>query len=89
MPRPWNRSREAELWRRLEPAQAGRVLTDSYGADAGAEVLLRAFLAERDGNASAVRFWLAVHASLAAGRDGAALGLTDTPGLPPQDSDHR
>jgi hypothetical protein len=37
-----------------------------YGAEAGAEVLLRAFLAERDRDAEGVRFWLAVYASLAA-----------------------
>ena len=81
----WKRSREAELWHPLEPAQAGRVLTDGYEA----EVLLRAFLAERDGNASAVRFWLAVHASLAAGRDGEPPSPRDTPGLAPPDADHR
>jgi hypothetical protein len=57
----WKRSREANLWRRLNPAQATRVMANCYGEDAGAEVLLRAFLEERDMNPSAVRFWLRVY----------------------------
>jgi|UPI0004AF8D9B hypothetical protein len=32
-----------------------------YGEGAGAEMLLRAFLEERDLNPAAVRFWLRVH----------------------------
>lgn len=64
MPSSWKRSREAALWRRLDPAEAGRVLAGCYGAEAGAEALLRAYLAERDANAAAVRFWLAVHGLL-------------------------
>ena len=64
--RSWIQSRTAALWRRLVPERAARVVAASYGADAGAEVLLRAFLAERDRDAEGVRFWLAVHASLAA-----------------------
>ncbi|MBZ6078162.1 hypothetical protein [Microvirga puerhi] len=64
MPPSWKHSREAALWRRLAPAEASRVLRQAYGDGAGAEVLLRAFLAERDGEREAVRFWLAVHARL-------------------------
>ena len=64
--RSWTRSRTALLWRRLVPANAARVVAARYGAEAGAEVLLRAFLAERDRDADGVRFWLAVYASLAA-----------------------
>jgi len=36
-------------------------MAGSYGEEAGAEVLLRAFLAERDMNPVAVRFWLRVY----------------------------
>ncbi len=39
-------------------------MADCYGEGAGAEVLLRAFLEERDRNPVAVRFWLRVHALL-------------------------
>jgi hypothetical protein len=39
-------------------------MADCYGEGAGAEVLLRAFLTERDMNPSAVRFWLEVYGSL-------------------------
>ena len=60
MPQSWKRSRNAALWRRLKPAEAVRVLADCYGDGAGAEVLLRAFLAERDMNRHNVRFWLRV-----------------------------
>ncbi|MGO4571317.1 hypothetical protein [Microvirga sp. 2TAF3] len=60
----WKRSREAKLWRSLDTAQAMRIVADCYGAGAGAEVLLRTFLAERDLNLPAVRFWLAVYAEL-------------------------
>jgi len=42
-----------------------------FGSEAGAEVLLRAFLAERDRDAEAVRFWLAVYDSLARRRPAA------------------
>jgi hypothetical protein len=67
MPTTWKRSREALLWRRLDPAQASRVMARSYGEGAGAKVLLRAFLEERDLNPAAVRFWLKVYAILKAG----------------------
>ncbi|MGO4705516.1 hypothetical protein AB4072_07045 [Microvirga sp. 2MCAF38] len=60
----WKRSREAKLWHRLEAGDAVRVLADCYGDGAGAEVLLRAFLAERDLNGEAVRFWLKVYDGL-------------------------
>jgi hypothetical protein len=36
-------------------------MVGSHGEGAGAEVLLRAFLEERDLNPAAVRFWLAVY----------------------------
>lgn len=73
MPPPsWIRSRSAGLWRRIAPAAAARVAAASFGAQAGAEVLLRAFLAERDLDADGVRFWLSVYGSLARpGRRGA------------------
>ncbi|WP_414473202.1 hypothetical protein [Microvirga sp. M2] len=62
----WKRSREARLWHRLVPAQAARIMVACHGDGAGAEVLLRAFLAERDTNPSAVRFWLEVYGALTA-----------------------
>ena len=61
MPTSWKRSREAPLWRRLDPTQASRVMAGAYGEGARAEVLLRAFLEERNMNPSAVRFWLKVY----------------------------
>ncbi|MCB5173767.1 hypothetical protein [Microvirga lenta] len=64
MPHSWKRSREARLWQRLDPAEATRVMADCYGDGAGAEVLLRAFLSERDLNRQAVRFWLRVYEAL-------------------------
>jgi hypothetical protein len=60
----WKRSRQAALWRRLEPAKAMRVMADCYGDGAGAEILLRAFLEERDMNPDGVRFWLSVYAAV-------------------------
>ena len=50
MPTSWERSHKAKLWRNLDPAQAAHIMADCYGEGAGAEVLLRAFLAERDMN---------------------------------------
>jgi hypothetical protein len=71
-PPSWIRSRSAGLWRRIAPAVAARVAAANYGAEARAEVLLRAFLAERDRDADGVRFWLSVYDSLARpGRRGA------------------
>ncbi len=64
MTQSWKRSREAKLWQRLDPSQAIRIMADCYGEGAGAEALLRAFLAERDMNRSAVRFWLQVYGAL-------------------------
>jgi hypothetical protein len=61
MSHSWKRSREARLWRTLDPTDAARVTADCYGDEAGAEVLLRAFLSERDMNRPAVRFWLRVY----------------------------
>lgn len=75
MPRPsrsWKRSREADLWLSLDPDEAGRVVAGAYGANAGAEVLLRAFLGERDCNRTAARFWIAVYHRLAPQADPAA-----------------
>jgi hypothetical protein len=72
MPTSCKRSREASLWRRLDPAQASRVMVGCYGQGAGAEVLLRAFLEERDLNPAAVRFWLRVYAILTRGSEGGA-----------------
>ncbi len=64
MPASWTRSPKASLWRRLDPGQASRVMAGCYGEGAGAEVLLRAFLEERDRNLAAVLFWLRVYAAL-------------------------
>ncbi len=64
MPAPWKSSHEVILWQRLDPAQATHVMLDCYGNGAGAEVLLRAFLEERDMNPSAVQFWLRVYEQL-------------------------
>ena len=61
MPLPWRHSREADLWLRLDPAKALRVLRQSHGAQAGEEALLRAWLAERDGRPAAAGFWLRVY----------------------------
>ncbi len=61
MPLPWRHSREADLWLRLDPAKALRVLGQSHGAQAGEEALLRAWLAERDGRREAAGFWLRVY----------------------------
>jgi hypothetical protein len=72
MPPSRKRSREASLWRRLDPVQASRVMVGCYGQGAGAEVLLRAFLEERDLNPAAVRFWLRVYAILTRGSEGGA-----------------
>jgi hypothetical protein len=74
MPISWKRSREAHLWRRLDPAQATRVMVGAYGEGAGAEVLLRAFLEERDMNPPAVRFWLRVYQKLRKDRIGSVPG---------------
>ncbi|MEE1609703.1 hypothetical protein [Microvirga sp. CF3016] len=75
MPTSWKRSHKADLWRRLDPGEASRVMAGSYGEGAGAEVLLRAFLEERDRNPAAVRFWLRVYDLLSSsGRPRAAPG---------------
>ncbi|WP_114948635.1 hypothetical protein [Microvirga calopogonii] len=76
MPTSWKRSREASIWRRLDPTQAMRVMADCYGEGAGAEVLLRAFLEEREMNPAAVRFWLRVYDLL----NGAAEPQASAPG---------
>jgi hypothetical protein len=68
MPTSRKRSREAQFWHRLDPAEATRVIANSYGERAGAEVLLRAFLEERDMNPSAVHFWLKVYEALTEGQ---------------------
>ncbi len=39
-------------------------MVDTYGDEAGAEMLLRAFLCERDLQREAVRFWLRVYGML-------------------------
>jgi hypothetical protein len=68
MPHPTRsrkRSRDAALWHSLGHAEAGRVVAMAYGDNAGAEVLLRAFLGERDCNRAAARFWITVYERLA------------------------
>ena len=49
----------------LAGARGGAGRGRAYGAEPVAEVLLRAFLAERDLEAEGVRFWLSVYDSLA------------------------
>ena len=44
-----------------DPAQACAILVECYADGAGAEALLRAFLAERDCNRPAARFWIEVY----------------------------
>ena len=60
----WKRSCEAKLWHRLDSAQATQIMAECCGEGAGAEVLLRAFLAERNMNPASVRFWLQVYDTL-------------------------
>jgi hypothetical protein len=67
--RSWTRSREARLWQTLTPARAGLVLRGAFGRRAGAEALLRAYLAETDGEAPAARFWIAVFLGLGGSPD--------------------
>ncbi|MCC2112578.1 MAG: hypothetical protein KDJ16_11140 [Hyphomicrobiales bacterium] len=53
-------SPEIELWHELDPAVAACHLCESYGDTAAEEASLRIFLAARDRNAHAIRFWLDV-----------------------------
>jgi hypothetical protein len=46
---------------RLDPNVIRKLLMQDYGLMAGAEALLRAFLAERDHNHSRGRFWVRVY----------------------------
>ena len=46
---------------RLDPKIIHRLLIQDYGLTAGAEALLRAFLAERDHNHGRGRFWVRVY----------------------------
>lgn len=46
---------------RLDPKIIHRLLMQDYGLTAGAEALLRAFLAERDHDHSGGRFWVRVY----------------------------
>jgi hypothetical protein len=68
MKAPSKQSRKVMPWHRLDPAEATRVIVYCYGEGAGAEVLLRAFLEERDMNPDAVRFWLEVYRGLGESR---------------------
>jgi hypothetical protein len=61
--RSWIGSREAAVWQWLRPGQARTVLLRFYGSETGAEVLLRAYLSERDRDGKAARFWLRVYES--------------------------
>ena len=47
-----------------DPETASAVLMQSYEAQAPAEALLRAFLAERDDDRARARFWLAAYARM-------------------------
>jgi hypothetical protein len=47
------------------PAEACAILLKCYDDGAGAEALLRAFLAERDCNRPRARFWIAVYGLIA------------------------
>jgi hypothetical protein len=44
-----------------DPEMASAILMQCYEMQAPAEALLRAFLAERDGDHARVRFWLAAY----------------------------
>ena len=47
------------------PAQACAVLVECYDDGAGAEALLRAFLAERNCDRPGARYWITVHGLIA------------------------
>jgi hypothetical protein len=57
-PRQWTISASPA---RLDPKIIHRLLMQDYGLTAGAEALLRAFLAERDHDHSGGRFWVRVY----------------------------
>jgi hypothetical protein len=48
----------------FDPQDVGAVLLADFGTVAGSQALFRAFLAERDHDATAVRFWLDVHEAI-------------------------
>ena len=48
-----------------DPAQACAILVECYADGAGAEALLRAFLAERNCDRPGARFWIAVYGMIA------------------------
>lgn len=68
MPRSQGHRRNGDkepFWQSASAEQATTVLLSSYGELAGAEALLRAFLAERDCNRAAAFFWVTVHGLIA------------------------
>ncbi len=55
------------FWQSTSAEEAGAVLILSYREGAGAEALLRAFLAERDCNRAGALFWITVYGLVANG----------------------
>jgi hypothetical protein len=51
----------------FDPQDVGAVLLADFRAVAGSQALFRAFLAESDHDATAVRFWLDVYAAILKG----------------------
>jgi hypothetical protein len=52
----------------FDPQDVGAVLLADFRTVAGSQALFRAFLAERDHDATAVRFWLDVYEAILKGR---------------------
>lgn len=63
------RSKELPFWQTTSAEAAATVLISSYCEDAGAEALLRAFLAERDCQRGGAFFWVTVHGLIASSED--------------------
>ena len=57
-------TRSTDLWRDLSPHDAVCALVQAYGDQAGEEALIRAFIAERNGDRACVLFWLSVYPRL-------------------------
>ena len=51
----------------FDPQDVGAVLLADFGTVAGSQALFRAFLAESDHDAKAVRFWLDVYEAILKG----------------------
>ena len=53
----------------FDPQDVGAVLLADFRTVAGSQALFRAFLAERDHDATAVRFWLDVYEAILKGSE--------------------